>query len=272
MAEAYDSDNVFAKILDGKTNSYKVHESKASIAILDAFPSCPGHTLLVAKAKGYKDFLEMPAGEAKAFMADLHVVAAAVKKATDCVAVNIVSNNGKEAGQTVFHPHFHIIPRSADDGKSLSFKPSETMLTAEEATSMQKKIEEIIKPPQPLKKPKYGKISNIKPESKGLNLKVKVVEAPKEVELKGKPFWEVTCGDATGTVVLSLVADQKDLTAEGSTLEVRNGMVKMIKGHIRLVVDKWGKLQKADEPFEGEVETSEKKNVSAMEYELVTAD
>mmetsp|Transcript_21389 Transcript_21389/g.49772 ORF Transcript_21389/g.49772 Transcript_21389/m.49772 type:complete len:272 (-) Transcript_21389:144-959(-) len=270
MSEGYDKENIFAKIIEGKTPCFKVYESKASLAFLDAFPSVPGHTLLVSKAKGYKDFIEMPEGESKAYMNDLHLVAAAVKKATGAVAVNIVSNCGKEAGQSVFHPHFHIIPRSADDGLKFEFSPAKEMITAEEAGPMQKKIEEIIKPPQPLKKPKYGKVSSIKPESKGLNLKLKVVEAAKEVELKGKPFWEVLCGDASGTIVISLVEGQKELLAEGTTIEVRNGMVKMIKGHIRLVVDKWGKILKAEEPFEGEVEMAEKKNVSAMEYELVT--
>eukprot|EP00971_Amphidinium_carterae_P061889 1225714-Amphidinium_carterae.1 len=50
-----------------------------------------------------------------------------------CEVTHCEFSSCEEAGQTVFHPHFHIIPRSADDGKSLSFKPSETMLTAEEA-------------------------------------------------------------------------------------------------------------------------------------------
>ena len=39
-----------------------------------------------------------------------------MKAATGCAAVNILQNNGAEAGQEVNHCHFHVLPRTADDG------------------------------------------------------------------------------------------------------------------------------------------------------------
>ena len=35
----------------------------------------------------------------------------AMKTSLGCAGFNVVQNNGKEAGQTVFHFHVHLIPR-----------------------------------------------------------------------------------------------------------------------------------------------------------------
>ena len=42
-----------------------------------------------------------------------------------CDGFNLVQNNGKAAGQTVFHFHLHLIPRYKDDGQTLGWKPLE---------------------------------------------------------------------------------------------------------------------------------------------------
>lgn len=267
MAE-YDPDNVFAKIIDGKTPCNKVFESKASIAMLDLFPMVEGHTLLIPKAKGYVEFVDMPPFKASEFLRDLQKVAAAVKKATGATGVNIWQNNGADAGQVVMHPHFHIVPRFADD-KLHSYPQSGEKLSDEKAEPVLKKIQEALNPPKPLKKAKFDKVSSLNPDSKGLNLKVKVVEAPEKIDVKGKEFYEVLVGDESGTVVMSLRDNQKEMCTEGSVLAVRNAAVRMVQGHIRLLVDKWGKV----EPLEGEtmdeVLKDKDKNVSATEYELV---
>lgn len=49
----YDNSNIFAKILDGAIPSYKIFETDHVLAILDAFPTVPGHSLLIPKARGY---------------------------------------------------------------------------------------------------------------------------------------------------------------------------------------------------------------------------
>jgi len=269
MSSEYDPENIFAKILDGKMPAFKVFESKATLALLDAFPMVAGHTLVIPKLKGYKEFIDMPPAKASEFLRDLQKVASAVKQATGATGVNIWQNNGADAGQVVFHPHFHIVPRTKDDNLHKYPPSAKEMITAEAATPMQKQIEEALNPPKPLKKATFGKVSDTKPDSRGLNLKMKVLEDAKEVESKGGKFFEVLCGDATGTVLLSLRENQKDGIGPDAVVVVRNASIKMVQGHIRVAVDKWGKVEKIDEHLEQEVEKDPNKNISSTEYELV---
>merc|ERR1712125_270169 len=99
----------------------------------------------------------------------------------------------------------------------------------------------------------------------GLNFYLKCVKTAEAVE--GAKVSESLCGDDTGTIILSLSSDAHvALCTEGASLRVQNAHVRMIKGHIRLVVDKWSAL-KAVESLEFET-VDEKKNMSAVEYEL----
>merc|ERR1712050_167131 len=124
-------------------------------------------------------------------------------------------------------------------------------------------------PPKPItpKKAKYKKVGKLNPTSKGLNLVVKIISEASAVEGgKGASFFEVKCGDASGQVTLSLTEAQKESAQKDKVVVVRNGSVKMVKGHMRLCVDKWGKL---DTNTEETVETVGETDVSATEYELV---
>lgn len=270
-AQAYDPDNIFAKILDGKIPCNKVYESRNVLAVLDAFPMVEGHVLVIPKHRGAVDFLDMPPAKAADIARDLQKVARAVKQATGCAAVNIWNNNGEDAGQTVPHPHFHIVPRFKDDKLHTYPASAKEMLSKEAAAPMIEKLQTALNPPTPLKKAEFKGVNTIKPDAKGLNLTLRVVEDVKEVTSKNgrATFFEVLCGDPSGTVILSLKDAQKDLAAKGKTLTVRNAGSKMIDGHLRLVVDKWGKLEASATDLEGEVDMSDKKNVSATEYELV---
>merc|ERR1719401_469159 len=79
-------------------------------------------------------------------------------------------------------------------------------------------------------------------------------------------FHEVTVGDETGQVVLSLKDFQIEGLTKGKVICIRNGSVRMVKGYIRIVVDKWGKL---DKEVTETIEEVGKTNVSTTEYELV---
>eukprot|EP00392_Amoebophrya_sp_AT5.2_P009965 g9996.t1 len=113
---AYEEGNIFAKILDGAIPSFKVFENEHALAILDAFPVTPGHTLLMPKKKGFKSLLDMPEADAAEYLKLVPKIAAAVKDASGADGVNILSNLGAASGQCVFHPHVHFIPRYKDDG------------------------------------------------------------------------------------------------------------------------------------------------------------
>jgi len=270
-ASAYDSENVFAKILDRKLPCFKVFENATTLAFLDAFPAVEGHTVVIPKLKGYKDMLSMPPAKAAAFLQDVQKIARAVKEATGADALNIWQNNGEAAGQSVFHPHFHLVPRKAGDGLQVKGpEPTKDMISAEAANPVRAKIEEALRPKQPLRKAKWGKVSAVKPDSVGMNLKLKVVGEVKEIETKVGKFYEALCGDPSGTVVVSFREQQKEHASKDAVIALRNASTKMVAGRVRLAVDKWGKIEACEEPMEEAVDESEAKNVSATEYELVS--
>ena len=85
------------------------------MAFLDISPVNPGHTLVVPK-EHYENFLAMPEEILKELIVVIKKVALAVKEATRADGINLGVNNGKAAGQIIFHAHWHVIPRFLNDG------------------------------------------------------------------------------------------------------------------------------------------------------------
>eukprot|EP00439_Symbiodinium_sp_Y106_P046024 s1761_g5.t2 len=119
--------------------------------------------------------------------------------------------------------------------------------------------------PAVLKKPRFVKVSSVKPEQKGLNLQLKVVKLPEEVASDG--YHDVVCGDASGVVTCHLTPQQFLPCEAGSYIRVQNARVRMKGGHIRVEVDKWGKVSQADSATET-FEVNLQNDISAVEYEL----
>mmetsp|Transcript_14207 Transcript_14207/g.36780 ORF Transcript_14207/g.36780 Transcript_14207/m.36780 type:complete len:202 (+) Transcript_14207:63-668(+) len=136
----YDAENVFAKIIRGDIPSTKVLESPHAIAILDAFPVVPGHTLLLPRQGGFATLADMPGDAASEVLKELPRLVRAIMEATGAEGVNIIQNNGAAAGQEVFHVHFHLIPRSMGDGLVRLAPSSKQMLGHEQATAMANEI------------------------------------------------------------------------------------------------------------------------------------
>ena len=109
-----DPDCIFCKIVAGQIPAAKVLETASAIAFLDIAPVAPGHLLLVAKDH-HRTLADTPPALASALAAELPRLVRAVLAATGSTALNIVQNNGREAGQVVDHIHFHLIPRSSGD-------------------------------------------------------------------------------------------------------------------------------------------------------------
>jgi histidine triad (HIT) family protein len=109
---AYDSNNVFAKILRGEIPSVKVFEDAATLAFMDVMPQTDGHVLVIPKEAAENIYDLSPAGAA-AIMATTQKVAKAVQKGLGAPGIMLAQLNGTDAGQSVFHVHFHIIPRHA---------------------------------------------------------------------------------------------------------------------------------------------------------------
>jgi histidine triad (HIT) family protein len=108
---SYDAGNIFAKILRGEMPAVKVYEDDHVLAFMDVFPQSRGHTLVIPKQSTARNFLEEAPDVIGPLMLGVQRVARAVRAALNPDGLVITQFNGAPAGQTVFHLHFHIIPR-----------------------------------------------------------------------------------------------------------------------------------------------------------------
>ncbi len=107
---AYDSNNVFARILRGEIPAHKVYEDEHTFAFMDVMPQSDGHTLVIPKVAA-ENLFDLPPEALAATILTTQRVARAVKKAFNPPGVMLVQLNGAASGQSVFHIHFHIVPR-----------------------------------------------------------------------------------------------------------------------------------------------------------------
>ena len=116
--------SIFKKILDGELPCHRVYEDEHVLAFLDVAPLSKGHTLVIPKQVASS--LHALSEESGAALGSALVkVSKAIAKATGAKDYNVLQNNGKIAGQAVFHVHFHIIPKyTKDDGLVLVWNPS----------------------------------------------------------------------------------------------------------------------------------------------------
>jgi histidine triad (HIT) family protein len=107
---SYDSNNIFAKILRGEIPSHRVYEDDHAIAFMDVMPQANGHTLVIPKAPS-RNILDADPETLSHLMPVVQKVAVAVKGAFEADGVTVIQFNEPAAGQTVYHLHFHVIPR-----------------------------------------------------------------------------------------------------------------------------------------------------------------
>jgi len=138
----YDDQNIFAKIIRGEIPSYKIFETDHALAILDAFPSTPGHSLLIPKSLGAVSVMDMSPQDIANTLKELPRLTRLVMQATGAEGCNIVQNNGPASGQVVMHPHFHVIPRVEGDGLLRHPRSASAMLSPEEGKAILAKMHE----------------------------------------------------------------------------------------------------------------------------------
>jgi histidine triad (HIT) family protein len=110
----YDPDNIFARILRGEIPAVTVWEDDHVLAFMDVFPQSEGHVLVISKTSKAPSLLEIEADALVQLTAAVQRTARAVEKALGPDGFQILQFNGTAGGQTVFHLHFHIIPRWHD--------------------------------------------------------------------------------------------------------------------------------------------------------------
>ena len=137
----YDDGNIFAKILRGEMPAARVFEDDHVLAFMDVFPQAKGHTLVIPKHSSARNLLEEEPAVLANVILGVQRVARAVRAALNPDGLVVTQFNGSTAGQTVYHLHFHIIPRwegvplgrHADGGMA---DPAELKALAEKISAM----------------------------------------------------------------------------------------------------------------------------------------
>jgi histidine triad (HIT) family protein len=121
-------DCIFCEIAEKSSEAEIVFENDRFVAFLDINPVNYGHTLVIPK-KHYDNFLTIPITELEELTKLTQYLSGAIKRALKADGFNVISNNGTSAGQSVFHFHYHIIPRYENDfhmrPRTIEYNPSE---------------------------------------------------------------------------------------------------------------------------------------------------
>ena len=110
------SDCLFCKIAAGEIPSNKVYEDDLCYAFYDIAPQAPTHFLVVPKA--HIQSVSTVTAENSALVAHIFEVIAQLAKELHLDSYRVVSNIGEQAGQSVFHLHFHVL-----SGRDMTWPP-----------------------------------------------------------------------------------------------------------------------------------------------------
>ncbi len=105
---------IFCKIINKEIPSNIIYEDEFTIAFLDIQAESYGHTLVIPKAH-VVNMLDCNNETFLHVMNTMHKIVHHYKEVLHLESVNIVNNSGEYAHQTVYHLHYHIIPRFKDD-------------------------------------------------------------------------------------------------------------------------------------------------------------
>ena len=112
LQQTYNRQNIFADILTGRAPAHRIYEDETTFAFLDIAPQSPGHTLVIPKTNSTNIF-DIRLIDLGALASTVQVVGRNLVASLCADGLEIQQLNGTAAGQTVFHLHFHLIPRFA---------------------------------------------------------------------------------------------------------------------------------------------------------------
>ncbi|MFF3096532.1 HIT family protein [Streptomyces cyaneofuscatus] len=133
---------VFCAIVTGTESADRVYETEEALAFLPLAPATPGHTLIVPKAH-VTDLWHVDMATLAPVMEATLKVSAALRRAFDPDGLNLINSAGAAATQTVFHIHFHLVPRWDGDGIA-DFWPGREELPPGERVKIAEKIRRCI--------------------------------------------------------------------------------------------------------------------------------
>ena len=129
---------IFCALADGRLQPWLVMENESCLAFLDSNPIAPYHTLVIPK-QHYVGILDVPPNTLADVTAMMHQVCQLYSEKLGIDSFQIFNNTGPNSLQTVFHLHFHILPRFENDAISFNVTPMPELV--EKYPEMLKKLE-----------------------------------------------------------------------------------------------------------------------------------
>lgn len=138
---------IFCKIANGDLPSEKVYEDEHVFAFMDITPVTKGHLLVIPK-NHYENVYDLPTDEASHLFSVVPKLAQALKETFQqegMKGLNVLQNNGAEAGQSVFHFHMHLIPRydKQEDGFQPGWEPQIETLTHDKIAAFAERVRQL---------------------------------------------------------------------------------------------------------------------------------
>ena len=132
------ADCIFCKLANGEIPTNSIYEDDDFKVILDASPATKGHALILPK-EHFDNLYEVDDAVAAKIMPLAKKLANNMKEKLHCDGINVLQNNGEAAGQTVFHLHVHLIPRTTGDNAILEWNHLE--LSDDEMKEIKRELE-----------------------------------------------------------------------------------------------------------------------------------
>ena len=126
---------IFCKIAKKEIPCKKIFENKKIIAFMDVNPVTSGHILVIPK-EHYENIFTTPDNILEEINTTCKKMGLLIKEKLNATGVNIMNASGKDAEQSVFHLHYHVVPRRPNDKLNLWFQ---------QETEKQTPIDEIYK-------------------------------------------------------------------------------------------------------------------------------
>lgn len=117
-----DDNCIFCKIAAGEIPSKTVYEDEQFRVVMDLGAASEGHALIIPK-NHYVNLMELDEKTAAGVLPLAGKISRAMMDGLKCDGLNLVQNNGEEAGQTVMHFHLHMIPRYKGGAEVIGWKP-----------------------------------------------------------------------------------------------------------------------------------------------------
>lgn len=133
---------IFTKIINREVPTRIVYEDEVVLAFLDNNPTNLGHTLIVPK-QPFVNIFDGPPETMAHLMKIGQLIGQALVATPLATGINLIMNNGGDAGQEVFHAHLHVVPRLPDD--HVFQKPTHVTATADEQASVAATLSSLLK-------------------------------------------------------------------------------------------------------------------------------